>query len=76
MVTRGNLQKDGSTLVHTTMIRYVESVMTVVRSIIESRAPSPRKITETDENDNEETPAWDNTIVRYLLLLGCLGCGG
>ncbi len=48
-VTKANLQKDGFTLLQSTMIRYVESVFPVVRSIMESRVPSPKKPeTETD----------------------------
>jgi hypothetical protein len=48
-VTRANLQKDGSTLVQSSMIRYVESVFPVVRSIIESRIPSPEKSKKWEE---------------------------
>ncbi len=39
-VTRANLQKDGSTLLQPSMIRYVEGVFNVVRSVMDARQPS------------------------------------
>jgi hypothetical protein len=36
-VTRANLQKDGSTLLQQSMIRYVEGVFNVVRSVMDAR---------------------------------------
>jgi hypothetical protein len=57
-VTRANLQKDGYTLVQNTMVRYVESVFPVVRSIMESRVPSPRK--------PEKEPDWTEEVLRIF----------
>jgi hypothetical protein len=36
-VTRANLQKDGSTLLQPSMIRYVEGIFNVVRSVMDAR---------------------------------------
>jgi hypothetical protein len=61
VVTKGSFQRDGTTLVQGTMIRYVESVCTVVRSIIESRIPSPNK-------DEAERLKWESTktVTNYF----------
>ena len=40
-VTRNSFQKDGITLQQATLVRYVESIFPVVRSIMEARLPDP-----------------------------------
>jgi hypothetical protein len=63
-VSRANLQKDGFTLVQSTMIRYVESIFPVVRSIMESRVPSPKK------SENETDPDWsEEKVTRDMGLI-------
>ncbi len=56
-VSKANLQKDGVTLLQSTMIRYVESVFTVVRSIMESRVQSPKKNEDWSEEVLSGPPA-------------------
>jgi hypothetical protein len=57
-VTRANLQKDGYTLVQNIMVRYVESIFPVVRSIMESRVPSPKK--------PEKESDWSEEVIWFL----------
>lgn len=59
-VTRQNLQKDGSTLLQATMIRYVESIFPVVRSIMEARPSTPVKMADPD------SVRWDETMVLIV----------
>jgi hypothetical protein len=64
-VSRANLQKDGYTLVQSTMIRYVESIFSVVRSIMESRVPTPKKDeteTKKDWAEDKVNGVWDEMV--------------
>ncbi len=58
-MTKANLQRDGCTLVQASVVRYSESVMTVVRSIFESH-PSPQKKLDNPDAHEEESKEQDN----------------
>lgn len=66
-VSRNNYQKDGVTLLHASLVRYVESVFPVVRSIMEARAPSPSRDPDPEpEPAGQSTMRWDETMVSAL----------
>ncbi len=62
-VTRSNLQKDGATLLQPSMVRYVEGVFNVVRSIMDARQASGSEV-----NNNQNNPNWADSSVVILIM--------
>lgn len=67
-MTKGHLQRDGCTLLQASMVRYVESIFPLVRSIMEARPHSPVK---TDVGGGDVTSVnWDETMVCFIIGFG------
>lgn len=71
-VSRSNLQKDGVTLLQASMLRYVESTFSVVRSVMEARqfVQSPVKSAEAVDQSSLSSVNWDESMV--LIFLYCI----